>query len=180
MGKTKVMEFTGTALKNLFSKPVTTKYPAEPAVYPERSRGHIEIDIDQCISCGMCQRCCPPGALKVSMPEGTWTINRFDCVQCGYCVQKCPKKCLRLVPGYQEPEPQKSEETFRISEEVMKQRAEAKAKAVAAAKARAAAMAAKKAEAAKKAADATTAEAKPEEKKPGQSEKPAQPGRPEK
>ena len=35
----KLMDFTGFALKNLFSKPATKNYPAEPAVYPERSRG---------------------------------------------------------------------------------------------------------------------------------------------
>ena len=36
------MKFKSVVLKNLFSKPVTKNYPAEPAVYPERSRGHIE------------------------------------------------------------------------------------------------------------------------------------------
>lgn len=159
--KTGFLKFAPTALKNLFSKPVTTEYPAKPAVYPERSRGHIEIDIEECISCGMCQRCCPPGALKVSMKDGTWTINRFDCIQCGYCVSKCPKKCLHMVPGYQEPETEKSEETFQIPEEILKQRAEQKAKAVAAARARAAAAA--KAKAAAAAAAAPTE--KPEEKK---------------
>ena len=53
--------------------------------------------------CGMCMRSCPPGAIEVKRAENTWTINRFDCVQCGYCVEKCPKKCLSIVPGYQEP-----------------------------------------------------------------------------
>ena len=60
-----LMSFASTSLKNLFSKPVTTKYPFEPAVYPERSRGHIEIVIDDCIGCGMCVRSCPLGALQV-------------------------------------------------------------------------------------------------------------------
>ena len=45
----KIMPFAGTMLKNLFSKPVTTAYPSKPDVYPERSRGHVEIAIDQCI-----------------------------------------------------------------------------------------------------------------------------------
>ena len=106
------MNFTGTILKNLFHKPVTTKYPAEPAVYPERSRGHIENDFDQCILCGLCMRNCPTGTIKVSKPEGYWKINRFDCIQCGYCTLKCPKKCLHIVPGYQTPGPEKKEEVF--------------------------------------------------------------------
>ena len=74
-----ILNFTGTLLKNLVSKPVTKNYPEEPAVYPERSRGHIVIDVDQCISCGLCVRSCPPRCIKVDKNEGTWTINRFDC-----------------------------------------------------------------------------------------------------
>lgn len=103
-----IMNFTGTMLKNLFSKPVTVNYPAKPAVYPERSRGHIEIDIESCVLCGLCAMNCPSGAIKVDRQGGTWSINRFDCVQCGYCAEKCNKKSLSIVPGYQEPMDQKS------------------------------------------------------------------------
>ena len=108
----KIMNFTGTVLKNLFSKPVTINYPAEPMEYPKRSRGHIEIDIDDCILCGLCSRSCPSGALTVDRAAGKWSINRFDCVQCGYCVEKCPKSCLSIVPGYQEPLPNKTVDVF--------------------------------------------------------------------
>lgn len=107
----KIMNFSGTVLKNLFSKPVTVDYPNKPAVYPQRSRGHIEIDMDVCILCGLCMRSCPSGAIKVDRAAGTWSIDRFDCVQCGYCAQKCPKKCLEIVPGYQEPMGEKTVET---------------------------------------------------------------------
>jgi ech hydrogenase subunit F len=106
------MIFTKTMLKNLFSKPATTTYPFEPREYPERSRGHIEIDMDNCIFCGMCMRNCPPGAIKVDRKEQTWQIERFDCIQCGYCTEKCPKKCLFIVPGYPEPEPEKTVDRF--------------------------------------------------------------------
>lgn len=114
-----ILEFGKLMLKNLFSKPVTTSYPAEPAVYPERSRGHVEIDIDKCISCTICAQNCPPGALQVDRQKGTWTINRFDCIACGYCVTKCPKKCLSMAPGYQEPMGAKSEEVFQRPAESM-------------------------------------------------------------
>ena len=108
----KIMNFTGTVLKNLFSKQVTINYPAEPMEYPKRSRGHIEIDIDDCILCGLCSRSCPSGALTVDRAAGKWSIDRFDCVQCGYCVEKCPKSCLSIVPGYQEPLPNKTVDVF--------------------------------------------------------------------
>ena len=147
-----ILKFAPEALSNLFKPPVTTTYPAEPAKYPERSRGHIDITIDECISCGMCVRACPSSALAVDKAQGTWTINRFDCIACGFCVVKCPKKCLTMVPGYQTPDQEKSEVTYQKSPEVMeaerkkREEAAAKAKAAAEAKAKAAAEAQSKAE----------------------------------
>lgn len=107
-----IMDFTKIALKNLFSKPATKNYPAVPREYPERSRGHIEINIDDCIMCGMCQRKCPSGAITVDRNNKTWQIERMGCVQCGNCVEGCPKKCLSIVPGYTEPSVQKIVDTF--------------------------------------------------------------------
>ncbi|MGN0363715.1 MAG: NADH-quinone oxidoreductase subunit I [Bilifractor sp.] len=106
------------------------------------------MEIDKCISCGMCERSCPSGSLKVSKKDYTWQIDRFDCVQCGYCVTKCPVKCLSMVPGYQPPEPHKAWDIFRKSpeaiaaeEEKKKMKAEAARKALAAKKAKEAAAA---------------------------------------
>lgn len=151
MSKTRIMAFTWATMKNLFKKPATTSYPAEPAVYPERSRGHITIDIEDCISCGMCERSCPPRALKVEKPpKGTWSIERMDCIACGYCVRVCPKKCLHMNPGYQTPGGAKVAETFtrpHMGEEYVKMMEEKKKAALAAAAAKKAA-----AEAAAKAA----------------------------
>ena len=155
------LNFTGTLLKNLVTKPVTKNYPEEPAVYPERTRGHIEIDIDQCISCGLCVRSCPPRCIVVDKGAGTWTINRFDCIACGYCASKCPKKCLKLVPGYQTPARKKEADTYQKSPEVMEaerrrmaEMAAKKAAALKAAQAKKAAPAAKAAPAPAPAAQA--------------------------
>ncbi len=146
-----ILQYAPQALKNLFLPPVTTSYPFEPATYPEGSRGHVDIDIDNCISCGMCTRACPSNALSVDKMKGTWTINRFDCVACGFCVEKCPKKCLSMVIGYETPNNTKSEAVYQKSPEVLereaKQRAEIAAKAAAAAKAKAEAAAKAKANA---------------------------------
>ena len=148
------LTFAPQALKNLFLPPVTTSYPASPAVYPEGSRGHVDISIDDCISCGMCVRVCPSNALAVDRAKGTWTINRFDCVACGFCVEKCPKKCLSMISGYQTPEHVKTSAIYQNSEEQLRKEAEAKA----AAAAKAAEIAKKKAEeAAKKKAEEAAA-----------------------
>ena len=138
-----ILKYAPEALKNLFKPPVTTAYPAAPREYPDGSRGHIEIEIDECIGCGMCVRCCPCGALKVDKLNGKWAINRFDCIACGYCVQKCPKKCLCMIQGYQTPGDNKFEAEYTKSEEALeadrkkreeqqKKAAEARAKAAAA------------------------------------------------
>lgn len=107
-----IMNFSFTALKNLFSEPATENYPLVPKKYPERSRGHIEIDIDKCIMCGICSRKCMSGAIKVDRTTKTWSIERMGCVQCSACVNACPKKCLTMVPGYTAPAMEKVVDSY--------------------------------------------------------------------
>ena len=99
MDKIRAFTLAGRMLKNLFRRPATTQYPFEPADYPERMRGHVRIEIGDCISCGLCMRSCPSGAILVDRKAGTWTIDRFDCVQCGSCVTACPKGIIDLLPA---------------------------------------------------------------------------------
>ena len=112
MEKTRLFTLAGRVLKNLFRKPATVGYPYEPARYPERMRGHVEIRIEDCITCGLCMRSCPSQAIQVDRKAGTWTISRFDCVQCGSCVNVCPKKCLTMASGYTAPGTARTSETY--------------------------------------------------------------------
>lgn len=107
-----IMDFTSQAIKNLFSKPATSSYPKVARVYPEASRGHVEINIDDCIMCGLCSRKCMSGAITVDRNTKTWTIERMGCVQCGSCVTACPKKCLSIVPGYTQPSEDKTVDSY--------------------------------------------------------------------
>lgn len=104
--------FVKTELKNLFSKPATRLYPQQPRQYAERTRGHIENDMDVCILCGLCSKKCPTGAIAVDRTGKTWSINRFSCIQCGYCVESCPKKCLSMKQTYTQPDAEKKTDTF--------------------------------------------------------------------
>lgn len=111
-----VMKFGGRLIRNLFSKPETRLYPSVPREYPERSRGHIEFDPSNCITCNICGKKCPTNAIKVDKGVRTLTIDRMSCIQCGYCVESCPKKCLSILPGYTAPSAEKVVETFPIPE----------------------------------------------------------------
>ncbi len=158
------VNYVGQALKNLFTKPATVKYPFEPREYPERTRGHVENDMDVCILCGLCQMRCPTGAITVDKKEQTWAIRPFSCIQCRSCVDNCPKKSLSMGQQYQEPGSEKIEKKFDLSDKQKEAlAAQAKAAAEKAAAAKAAMEAKKKAE-----AEAAAAGAAPEESgKPG-------------
>ncbi len=115
-----IMNFTGRVLKNLFSRPATTKYPTIKKTFPAATRGHIEINVDDCIFCSMCAKRCPSDAIAVDRAAKKWEISPYSCCQCGECVAVCPKKCLFMKNEYTAPGAGKTSSTF------IKREAEAK------------------------------------------------------
>ncbi|MEG2199590.1 MAG: 4Fe-4S binding protein [Anaerovorax sp.] len=81
-------------MRSLFKKPATLMYPVVPREYFAGTRGHISIDENSCILCGICQKKCPSEAIQVVRKDKTWTIDKGACVLCNVCVEACPKKCL--------------------------------------------------------------------------------------
>ncbi|MEN8075663.1 4Fe-4S dicluster domain-containing protein [Clostridioides difficile] len=98
-----VMELAKTVIKNLLSPSITKNYPKEEKENYELTRGHIEINIENCVFCGLCSRKCPTGAITVSRNEKSWQIDRLECIQCGYCIDNCPKKTLIMKNDYIKP-----------------------------------------------------------------------------
>jgi len=87
------------AVKSLFSKPYTIKYPAVPSVPPARFRGKPEFT-DKCVGCGGCAETCPAGAIQltdyVNGPEAAGRtpfrkiVLHYDhCIFCGQCRANC-------------------------------------------------------------------------------------------
>ena len=125
MGAFKLGKMT---ISGLFKQPETVQYPVQTKTPPTGLKGHVTNDVTQCILCGICQKRCPCGAIEVSNPNRTWSINRFRCVQCGSCVRECPKSCLIMEPTYapcstakhvdvfEVPEHHKSEDVIKTSE----------------------------------------------------------------
>lgn len=108
-----IMNFTKTIMHNLFTKPVTRLYPAVPKIYPERTRGHIEIAIEDCIFCSLCAKKCPPAIITVDRNEKIWGIQPLGCIQCGACVECCPRKCLFMKQTYTQPDANKIYDSFK-------------------------------------------------------------------
>lgn len=101
-----------TVLRSLFRKPATQMYPVIPRAWQERTRGHIGIEIDECIFCGICQRKCPTNAIVVNKAGKSWTIERMQCIQCSCCVEVCPKQCLTNENTYTTPNTEKVTDSF--------------------------------------------------------------------
>lgn len=111
-----IMKMGGRLLRNLFNRPATIGYPAEPRKYPDASRGHLEFDDGDCILCNICGRSCPAGAIRADKTTRTVAIERMQCVQCGYCCDKCPKGCLSMRPGYTAPDASKAVDEYQVPE----------------------------------------------------------------
>jgi len=107
-----ILSITKTLFKSLLHGPYTEKYPYEKKVNFENTRGKIEINMPECIYCGMCERRCPTGAIKVEKELSKWSIQRLQCVQCSYCVEVCPKKCLTMDNQYTAPSFDKARDEY--------------------------------------------------------------------
>jgi len=88
---------------NLFTKPATRKYPYTKREPFKSTRGCIDVDIDKCILCGICQKKCPSDAIKVDKKNNTWEIDSYKCIVCNVCVESCPKKCIISDCCYKSP-----------------------------------------------------------------------------
>ncbi len=89
-----------TVIISFLTGPATLMYPERQRKYTTITRGMINIDINQCIFCGLCGKKCPTDSIIVSKENREWTIDRLRCITCGACVEVCPKKCLAMGNHY--------------------------------------------------------------------------------
>jgi formate hydrogenlyase subunit 6/NADH:ubiquinone oxidoreductase subunit I len=92
-----------TVMRSLFGKPATAMYPIIKNDFYPKTRGSIELNVADCIFCGMCDKRCPSDAISVSRPDRKWEIDRTRCIVCNFCVEVCPKKCLSTNRQYTAP-----------------------------------------------------------------------------
>ena len=98
------------ALKYLFEKPVTLRYPFERKEPTLRYRGFHLNDWDKCTGCGNCADICPNVAITMIEVPGIEAkpgeknerpqLDYGRCCFCGLCVDICPPASLRLSRDY--------------------------------------------------------------------------------
>jgi hydrogenase-4 component H len=95
------------AVKAVFSRRFTSRYPFEPHTPPDGFRGKPEFDEDECIGCAACAEACPALAIKVvDKPKAETPVRvirqRWDkCVFCGQCELNCTtEKGIKLTKTY--------------------------------------------------------------------------------
>lgn len=93
------------ALTSFFSKPYTTKFPAEKFTPYEEFRGFPRYDSEKCVGCGTCAQVCPPTAITITdnleLKKRTLVVNYSSCIHCGQCEEKCiTEKGIRLSNEY--------------------------------------------------------------------------------
>jgi len=83
------------AVKSLFSRPYTTRYPKEPFEPSEAFRGRPRYHEEDCIGCGACAEVCPAECIELTddVESGTPTrtlVQHLDwCICCGQCERYC-------------------------------------------------------------------------------------------
>jgi len=98
------------AVKYLFAKPQTIRYPFEQKEPALRYRGFHTNDWDKCTGCGNCMDICPNQAIQMTeiteleyKPGQKRERPRIDygrCCFCGLCVDICPAGSLKLTRDY--------------------------------------------------------------------------------
>ena len=125
MRKPKLRELK-EAIRALFSRPYTTRFPFEPHTPPDGFRGKPEFDEDHCIGCGACAEVCPALAIRVTDdadadPPARRLELRYDkCIFCGQCELNCPtKEGVKLTKTFDMSTLDRSECVVRIDHELV-------------------------------------------------------------
>jgi len=68
------------------------------------------VDVSQCDGCGVCEKRCQVGAVKVAAKGLPAQVSLDLCIGCGLCVQTCPKSAISLFKKPTEARPPKTRE----------------------------------------------------------------------
>jgi len=98
---------------NFLRKPITIQYPdrtEKPVVemLPERYRGILEVDINICTACKLCENACPIGCIFIGIEKRDkvrgmteFAIDVGKCMFCGLCCEPCPTGAIRMTREFE-------------------------------------------------------------------------------
>lgn len=90
-------------IKNLTHRPRTRLYPQEVRQLPLGARGHIEFDMEKCIFCSLCAKCCPADAIIVDRKGKSLTFAPLRCIVCEACIEGCAKDAIDIFEQWRAP-----------------------------------------------------------------------------
>ncbi|HLG19448.1 MAG TPA: NADH-quinone oxidoreductase subunit I [Bdellovibrionota bacterium] len=148
-------------LIHLFREPITVEYPEVnvESQLPERYRGILQVDMDICISCKLCETACPIACIVIEDVKGEkmsvmskitgkptpkqrfplrFDIDIAKCMFCGLCTEPCPTGAIHHTRRFEAATTRVSDLTYSYVRPVdlaMAHEAEAKLKAKASAEA---------------------------------------------
>ncbi len=102
--------------RQMFRPKVTTQYPEEKRVKPQRFHGRHVLNrypdgMEKCIGCELCAGVCPARCIYVrgadNPPDApvspgerfgfVYEINMLRCIFCGMCVEACPTEAITMT-----------------------------------------------------------------------------------
>ncbi|MBN1146320.1 MAG: 4Fe-4S binding protein [Anaerolineales bacterium] len=97
----KIGSMMNDVMASLFKQPVTERYPFERSETPERLRGHLRWDRENCTGCGLCVMECPAQAIEMIVldKKAKRYVLRYHvdrCTFCAQCVHTCNRNCLSM------------------------------------------------------------------------------------
>ncbi|MBI5929228.1 MAG: 4Fe-4S binding protein [Chloroflexi bacterium] len=89
------------AIRSLFRRAATHRYPAERTATPERLRGKLTYNPEGCTGCCLCTKECPANAIEIITVDkaNKQFVMRYHadrCIYCGQCVKNCRFGCLEM------------------------------------------------------------------------------------
>jgi NAD(P)H-quinone oxidoreductase subunit I len=90
------------AVRALFQRPVTQRYPIERRPSPQRLRGALHWQPEKCSGCCLCSKDCPSNAIElITLDKAAKRfVLRYDlgrCTYCAQCVQSCRFGCIGMA-----------------------------------------------------------------------------------
>ena len=95
-------------IKHFFEKNITEQYPEVMPNLPPRSQGSFKLDLNKCISCGICANACPNHVIEITSEKDEnnkkqltgYKMYTERCLFCGLCVETCPPKALKTTTKF--------------------------------------------------------------------------------